>query len=128
MMITSKQRRIEFKIQTKTKGELIMHSITENVSLKRLGWLAALPLSLAAFGASVVPAQASEHHRKEYTEYNSYTPKYDYCASWEHRYEYKCTGHYQPRYEESHYGNHHKVEYYHPKKEHHDSYHSEWKR
>jgi hypothetical protein len=105
-----------------------MHSITENVSLKKLGWLAALPLSLAAFGASVVPAQANEYHHKDSVEHNSYHPVYNYCASWEHRYEYQCTGHYKPRYEESNYGHHPKWEYHHPKKEHHDSYHSEWRR
>jgi hypothetical protein len=128
MMISSKQRRIEFKIQTKTKGEIIMRNIIENISLRKLSWLAALPVSLAAFGASVVPAQANEYHHKDSVEYNSYHPVYNYCDRWEHRYEYKCTGHYQPRYEESHYSHYDKWDYRYHKKDHHDSYHSEWRR
>ncbi len=105
-----------------------MRNIIENISLKKLSWLAALPVSLAAFGASVIPAQASEYHHKDSVEYNSHSPKYSYCSLWEHRHEYRCTGYYQPRYEESRYNHYDKWDYRYHKKDHHDSYHSDWKR
>jgi hypothetical protein len=98
-----------------------MFNIIENISLKKLSWLAAVPISLAAFGASVVPAQAGEHHRKEYNEYS-------YCSRWEYRHDYRCTGYYQPRYERHHsrYDRYDKWDYRHHKKDHHNR--SDWKR
>lgn len=109
-----------------------MRNITENISLKKLSWLAALPISLAAFGASVIPAQASE---KYHDSYNSHTPKYSYCSLWEHRHEYRCTGYYQPKHEPVYHKPHHEPVYYQPRheeryypKKHNNSYHSEWKR
>jgi hypothetical protein len=121
-------KRIEFKIQTKTKGEQIMRNIIQNISLKRLSWLAALPVTLAAFGASITPAQAGEHHHKDTVEYSSYTPKYSYCSLWEHRHEYRCTGYYQPRYER-HHSRYDKWDYrYHRKDNHNRDRHSDWRK
>ncbi|NJL43240.1 MAG: hypothetical protein HC856_09175 [Pseudanabaena sp. RU_4_16] len=97
-----------------------MRNIIENISLKRLSWLAALPVSLAAFSASIVPAQASEHHRKD--NYN-----YSYCSRWEHRHDYRCTGYYHPRYER-HHSRYDKWDYRHHKKDHHNRDRSDWKR
>jgi hypothetical protein len=103
-----------------------MRNITENISLKKLGWLAALPLSLAAFSASVIPAQAGEHHRKDTIVYDSKSPDYTYCSRWEYRHEYRCTG-YKPRYER-HHVRYDKWDYRYHKKDRHDSHQSDWKR
>jgi hypothetical protein len=79
----------------------------KNISLQKLSWLAAVPISLAAYGAITVPAQATEYNRYEHNSirYDKHSPDYTYCNRWEYRHDYRCASYYQPRYEQSRHHN-----------------------
>ena len=112
-----------------------MSTIIENISLKKLSWLAALPVSLAAFSASIVPAQANEYNHHETIVYDSHSPDYTYCTRWEYRHEYRCVSYYKTQHKDTYYESNHNDRHYdkwdyryqeHPR--HHDSYYSNWGR
>jgi hypothetical protein len=75
----------------------------KNISLQKLSWLAAVPISLASYGAITAPVKASEYYPESHHKTTIYAPvvKYINCNRWEYRHDYRCASYYRPRYEEN---------------------------
>ncbi|WP_019500693.1 hypothetical protein [Pseudanabaena sp. PCC 6802] len=105
----------------------IVKNISQHISLQKLSWLAAVPISLAAYGAVTVPAQANEYNSYEHSSirYDKHSPDYTYCNRWEYRHDYRCADYYQSRYEER-YNRYDKWDYRYHDNHHYKKHHSRW--